>query len=254
MNKQLWYFLGIAGAIVAGIFLYQYVADLRAERDKANQNAANARDTLRITITTTGEVVEKYARQANIADSARKADSTLSHQKLLAESRVIANLEDSLAGYGNVDVTESPDEETLQHTFTLATRDSGATVSVVDSVLFSKLKDSAWVAQNWIRLDVSLSLINRITRDKNGLISGSVETRSKIVKIGSLETIIDDSFVPSPPSVVDVFRWSLHAGISSHLNAMRGTGELWYKQYGAGVDVGQGGLFFRLGYQSGLSF
>lgn len=248
-TKTILVLIAIITVVSGAIGLFQYVTNLKAERDTLRQNYAALTDTLRITKTEFGEIGQRYAMMKDLSEEL-KNNLALSNHKLLSQIQVVAQLETQLASAA--EMISVAGDSIIAHRFEPQTySDSGLTFTLTDSVFFRKTFGQ-WFGTNFATIDAKMRLVNRITRDESGLLSGSVESLSPMLHIESIETVIDDKY--SAKGFESDWHAITMAGISSISNInVRGHGSIWYKNFGAGVEVQKGfPPYWLVGYSFGL--
>lgn len=225
------------GAVVILLlyFAIQYVSGLLTDLRVANQNLAAATDSLRTTKTAYGEVAQKYAFQMDLSDSLKNV-SGLKDQRLISQQRTIASLQVQLSSIKPESVLVQTDSS-LSHVFTPTLSDAGVSIQIRDSISFVK-PNERWLASQQLSLAIRLWLTNRISRNADGLIVGSVESHSPLISIENVETILDKSLTALPElSFWKLIRIDGTVGLIPNDNSLRGSGTVWYDRWGVGVDV-----------------
>lgn len=235
-------------AIIVGMWFY--IQDLKKDLKIAEQNAKGLADSLRISETQLGEVGQRYALQHDLSDSL-KGRLEFANQRLISQTSVIARLTAQL--HSAKPETIRTTDSSFVHTFSDTLSDSGMTVQTTDSVAFNKASEKVWTGQHWLSINTWLKLVQRITRDKQGFLSGSVETKSSRVHIADLQTIVDDEYAMIEPPFWTNFRLEATVGhpvVSD--GSLRVSPTLWYGSWGGGVDYQKGEVpYYKLGYSLG---
>jgi len=210
-KKSIWWILGVIGVIVIIFFIWQYVTDMQKALQIEKQNLAYAQDSLRTSQTDLGFIFEKYARVIDENDTLVQAYDRQGKDLVVLQN---VNLQLTLQLESD---TASITIDTLRGVFTAVFEnkqsDEGLIVFWKDSVIFYQYADtSKWAAINFPDINILMWYNMIIYRDKDGLLSGALETFSPSLKASLLETIIVDDYIPSLPPILPPSTFAITAG------------------------------------------
>jgi len=208
-SNPVWYILGTIAALVIGFFIYNHVVSLEKQLQTEKQNLAYANDSLRIARTDLGFISKKYANVISTNDSIVKVYEEQGKELAVLQQvnlQLTLELESDTAA---VDTSGG----TLTAVFTNTQSDSGLILTLKDSVVFSKnYITNTWVGNNYPFIEASMWYNMVITRDEDGLLSGSLETFSPSLSASLLETKIVDNYVPPLPAMPGPSVFAITAG------------------------------------------
>jgi len=178
--------------------LQDQIVKLKQEKQVLTQNTLALRDSVRTYITEVGAIYQKYAL---IQDLNRQKSTELAYrdQTILIQQQSLVALQKQLHSQGNIAIDTMHNTIRLTRVFMHQYIDPSLDLYLEDSIRF--IRDTAfnWYGYSDINLKASVKLINRITRDANGFIQGSIEAKSKYLTVNTLETIIDDQYIIPKP-------------------------------------------------------
>ncbi|MCK9542627.1 MAG: hypothetical protein M0R03_11430 [Novosphingobium sp.] len=206
MQKESWLYIviGVLIAILIGSAIYFFIKQNESDKEveEVQRRAKLWSDSLKIKETELGAIYEKHAYEQALKDG---EIAELTYKLSLAlqtdsEVPVIANkTEDSLLAFHNP-----------------IYKDSGVVVALKDSIWFVK-KDSIWKSRQKAEVSIEASLSQTIGRDSTGNFYGRVTTNSKLLKISSLHTVVDDNYKPSG-SITDKIQYKSSFGLAGDID------------------------------------
>ncbi len=208
-NKQkksnpIWWILGTIAVIVVGYFVWVYIAGLKRDLQIEKQNVAWEHAKLETLQSEHGFLSEKYLKIISDNDSLVRAYEEQGKDLMILQNvnlQLHAQLESDTA-IVIVDTSGGAFSGVLTSVFQNEYSDFGLTINLKDSVVFSQdLLTLRWSAINFPEFFVSMRYNMIIYRDEEGLLSGSLETFSPLLKASILETKIVDKYAAPLPLV-----------------------------------------------------